>query len=87
VDQSGWAGQSGRHVPAKHKPWLNDLGESEDARFDIGPARPLADLRHVMCECQGTEGRARRIEGLIEALDGLTHAVPKQTDTEAYHRV
>ena len=20
-------GQSGRHVPAKHKPWLNDLGE------------------------------------------------------------
>ena len=61
--------------------------EHEDARFDIGPARPLADLRHVMCECQGTEGRARRVEGLIEALDGLTNAVPKQTDTQAYHRV
>ena len=61
--------------------------EHEDARFDIGPARSLADLRHVMCECQGTEGRARRVEGLIEALDGLTHAVPKQTDTQAYHRV
>ena len=55
--------------------------EHEDARFDIGPARPLADLRHVMCECQGTEGRARRVEGLIEALDGLTHAVPKQRRT------
>ena len=27
VDQSGRAGQSGRHVRAKHKPWLNDLGE------------------------------------------------------------
>ena len=27
VDQSGRAGQNGRHVPAKHKPWLNDLGE------------------------------------------------------------
>ena len=24
---------------------------------------------------------------MIEALDGLTHAVPKQTDTETYHRV
>ena len=36
---------------------------------------------------QGTDGRARRVEGLIEALDGLTHAVPKQIDTEIYHRV
>jgi hypothetical protein len=46
--------------------------EHEDARFDIGPARPLADLRQdVMCECQGTEGRARRVEGLIEALDAV----------------
>ena len=27
LDQSGRAGQSGRHVRAKHKPWLNDLSE------------------------------------------------------------
>ena len=27
VDQSGRAGQTGRRVPAKHKRWLNDLGE------------------------------------------------------------
>jgi len=53
----------------------------------IGPARPLADLRHVMCECQGTEGRSRRVEGLIVALDGLVQAVPRRVDTQAYHRV
>ena len=59
----------------------------EDTRLEIGPARPLADLRHVMCECQGTEGRSRRVEGLIVALDGLVQAVPRRVDTQAYHRV
>ena len=59
----------------------------EDSRFDIGPARPLADLRHVMCECVGTEGRPGRVEGLVLALDGMLAAVPRRGDTQAYHQL
>ena len=59
----------------------------EDCQFDVGPARPLADLRHVMCACTGTEGRTGRVEGLIVALDGLVEAVPERVDTGAFHQV
>ena len=48
----------------------------EDTRFDVGAARPLANLRHVMCECAGTPDRQERVNGLVLALDGLVRAVP-----------
>ena len=57
----------------------------EDARLDVGPARPLANLRHVMCECAGTPGRTRRLEGIIVALDAAIKAVP-QGSGAAYHQ-
>ena len=40
----------------------------EDTRFDVGAARPLANLRHVMCECAGTPARQERVNGLVLAL-------------------
>ena len=58
----------------------------EDTRLEIGPARPLANLRHVMCECEGTPGRTRRLEGITVALDAAIKAVP-QGSGAAYHQV
>eukprot|EP00964_Phaeocystis_antarctica_P056583 scaffold33393_cov62-Phaeocystis_antarctica.AAC.1 len=90
VCEEGEAGRSARTRQAQTvAERLRNQGAwvHEDTRLEIGPARPLADLRHVMCECQGTEGRSRRVEGLIVALDGLVQAVPRRVDTQAYHRV
>jgi len=90
IERQGGAGRSARTRQAQTvAERLRNQGAwvHEDTRLEIGPARPLADLRHVMCECQGTEGRSRRVEGLIVALDGLVQAVPRRVDTQAYHRV
>ena len=59
----------------------------EDTRFDVGAARPLANLRHVMCECAGTPDRQERVNGLVLALDGLVRAGPSVQGNAAYHRV
>ena len=53
----------------------------EDTRFEVGAARPLADLRHVLGECPGLPDRARRVEGLVMALDEMAEMVPERPDT------
>ena len=53
----------------------------EDTRFEVGAARPLADLRHVLGECPGLPDRARRVEGLVMALDEMAEVVPERADT------
>jgi len=56
----------------------------EDTRFDVRTGRPLADLRHVLGECPGLPDRARRVEELVMALDGVVGAVPQRPDTSAF---
>ena len=60
----------------------------EDARFEIGPSRPLADLRHIVCECAGTPDRMRRVERLAYAVRELRdNTLPRREDTHEFHRL
>lgn len=60
----------------------------EDTRFEIGPPRPLADLRHIVGGCAGTPERLRQVERLAYAVRDLRdNTLPRRRDTQEFHRL